>query len=274
MHPTTDLQPVVWIHGLTGSVNFWEAAMYPEIKNQRSWHSISLPLHHPSTYSGKPNLAAIDENILAEIIQHAVDDLVPEGKFHLVGYSVGGFAAMNYAAKFPDRVASIISVGGFMTGRAKGIEGALQFFAKGTFFRKGIFHASYWMMQRHRAFFKLATLAYAHSWRSLLDYPQLDPTIRNIFPDVKQHEIAGQRAWFRYLLNMNLLDEICQIQHPVLVIAGDRDPVIPFRHQQRYANLLPNSQLVVLPDVGHVAFGEADEEFRTAVLNWLAAFDA
>lgn len=272
-HPTADLQPVVWIHGLTGSVNFWEAAMYPEIKDQRSWYSISLPFHYPSAYSGRQGGEALNENILAGLIESCINGLLPEGKFHLVGYSVGGFAAMNYAAKFPGRVASIISVGGFMTGKAKGVEGVLQFFAKGTFLRKGLFHLAYRTLKLHPFCFKLATLAYARRWRSLLSYPELDPTIRNIFPDVKRHDIECQRVWFKYLLEMDLLDETRQIQHPVLVIAGDRDPVIPFRHQEKYAALLPNSRLLVLPGVGHVAFGEADEAFKQAVLGWLEEVD-
>jgi len=243
--------------------------MYPEIYRRRSWYSISLPHHFPSTYAGRITTNALNENLLADLL-HEVIKTIPSKKVHLVGYSVGGFAAMNYAAKYPDRVASIISVGGFMTGRARGIEGVLQFFAKGNFLRKAIFYTAYWTMQRHRFFFKLATLAYARQWKNLLNYAALNPTIRNIFPDVQRHRIAGQRAWFRYLLDMDLLDETCDIGCPVLVIAGDQDPVIPFRHQERYAGLLPNSKLVVLPGVGHVAFGEAAEEFKAAVLSWLS----
>lgn len=242
--------------------------MYPNIYEHRSWYSVSLPHHFPSTYAGRITADALDENLLADLL-HEVIKTIPGDKVHLVGYSVGGFAAMNYAAKYPESVASIISVGGFMTGRARGLEGVLQFFAKGTFFRKAIFHSAYWTMQRHRSFFKLATLTYAREWRDLLAYEALDPTIRNIFPDVQRHRIAGQRAWFRYLLDMDLLDETCNINCPVLVVAGDKDPVIPFRHQERYASLLPDSKLVVLSGVGHVAFGEDAEGFKAAVLEWL-----
>ena len=247
--------------------------MYREIHDTRSWYSVSLPHHFPSSFSGAPSANALNEQLLADLIDAAVRE-IPAGKLHFVGYSLGGFAAMNYAAKFPERVASVISVGGFLTGRAQGIEGVLQFFARGTFFRRAVFHGGYWLMQRHRIFFKLATLAYARQWRRLLGYHALDPTIRNIFPDVRNHRIEGQRAWFRYLLDMDLLDETENIACPVLVIAGDRDPVIPFRHQERYATLLPDATLVVLPGVGHVAFGEAPEQFKQTLLEWLRNFDA
>ena len=263
-----DGTPIVWIHGLTGSVHFWETAMYPEIQNSRSWYSVGLPLHYPSTYTGRITDDSLDEDLLAELV-HRVVEHVPGDRFHLAGYSVGGFAALNYAAKYPDRVASVISVGGFLTGRAKGIEGVVQTIADAGLFGRALFHLAYWTMQRHRLFFKLATLTYARQWRTLLDYPALDTTIRNIFPDVRRHPIRGQRTWFRYLLKMDLLDETAAITCPVLVVAGDADPIIPFAHQERYAGLLPNARLAVLPGVGHVPFGEAPGAFKKLVLDWL-----
>jgi pimeloyl-ACP methyl ester carboxylesterase len=167
----------------------------------------------------------------------------------------------------------MISIGGFMTGRARGLEGVLQFFAKGQVVRRAIFHASWWIMQRHVGFLKLATLFYARRWRRLLRYPDLDPTLRAIFPDVRQHDIEGQRALFRYLLDMNLMDEIDHIHTPTLVIAGDRDPIIPYDHQRAYAERLPNAELMTLTGVGHVAFAEAPRRFRGAIRDWLERHD-
>ena len=126
-------------------------------------------------------------------------------------------------------------------------------------------------MQRHVTFLKLATLFYARRRRALLRYPALDATLNLIFQDVRRHDIEGQRALFRYLLEMDLMDELEALTHPVLVIAGDRDPIIPFTHQRAYAELLPNAELAVLRGVGHVPFAEAAEEFRGLILGWLAA---
>ena len=272
-HPRPTRLPVVWVHGLTASVRFWEAAMYREVREQRSWYSISLPFHHPSTYAGPYTAESLDEQLLAELLAHPIEQLVPGGSFHLVGYSLGAFACMNYAAKFPGRVASIISIGGFLRGRARGLEGVLQFFAQGHLVRRALFHGSWWIMQQHVGLLKLATLFYARRWRSMLRYPLLDPTLRTIFPDVRRHAIAGQQALFRYLLDMDLLDEVDRIRVPVLIIAGDRDPIIPYAHQVECAALLPNARLLSLPGVGHVAFAEAAERFHPAVVNWLAEHD-
>ena len=272
-NPQATLPPVVWIHGLTASFRFWEAAMYPEIREARSWYSISLPLHYPSTYDGNVSTSDLSEAVFAELVHRAVEAVVPAGPFHMAGYSLGAFACLNYAAKHPGRVLSVISIGGFMTGRAKGLEGVLQFFSDGNVLRKSLFYAGWWIMQRHVLFLKLATIFYARRWRRLLSYPPLDPTLHDIFPDVSRHSIHGQRVLFRYLLDMDLMDEVDKIDIPVLAIAGTRDPIIPFEHQCAYADRLAHAELLALEGVGHVAFAEAAEAFRTAVLNWLARYD-
>ncbi|MGB3798702.1 MAG: alpha/beta hydrolase [Lewinella sp.] len=273
VNPAATLPPVVWIHGLTASVRFWEAAMYEEIRQSRSWFSISLPLHHPSSFAGNITPGQLSETVFAELVHEAIESVLPRGNFHLAGYSLGGFACLNYAAKHPGRVISVISIGGFMTGRAKGLEGVLQFFSQGSLLRKAMFHVGWWVMQRHILFLKMATIFYARRWGRLLAYPQLDPTLRHIFPDVSHHSIRGQRMLFRYLLDMDLMDEIENIRIPVLAIAGTRDPIIPYEHQRSYAERMVNAELLSLPGVGHVAFAEAASDFKAGVLNWLARYD-
>tara|TARA_B110000305_G_scaffold230444_1_gene282656 strand:- start:244 stop:630 length:387 start_codon:yes stop_codon:yes gene_type:complete len=115
------------------SVRFWEKAMYADLEKDRSWYSVSLPFHHPSTFEGDISKEVITEELLAELLAKPIDALIPEGKFHLVGHSLGGFAALNYAAKFPDRVASIVSVGGFPRG------GLMVLKVPCSFFRRVIF---------------------------------------------------------------------------------------------------------------------------------------
>ncbi len=271
--PAPDRLPVVWIHGLTASVRFWETAMYPEVSAHRTWHSLSLPFHHPSSYSGLASADSLDEKVLSDLVALSVDRLIPTGRFHLVGYSLGAFAALNYAAKHPGRVASVVSIGGFMTGRARGLEAMLQFLSRGELLRRALFHFSWWVLKRHVFFLKLATLFYARRWRQLLRYPDLDPTLRNIFPDVRQHSVAGQRALFRYLLEMDLMDEIDGMRTPTLFLAGERDPIIPYAHQRACARRMPGARLVSLPGVGHVAFAEAPEVFRREVVGWLHRHD-
>lgn len=248
--------------------------MFQSLVANRTWHSVGLPLHAPSEYDGEPREEMLSEDLFAEMIDEAVSQLVPEGGVHLIGHSLGGFAALNYAAKFPARVISVVSVGGFMNGRADGLEGALQFLAAGKFFRRIAFHTVFRLMQRSRFVLKLAAVAYAKRrltvWRSEL----VDATLREVFPEFQQHSITALRAFCRYLLKMNVLDEICSLQAPVLAIAGDRDPIIPFKHQQSYAERLVDGELSVFPGCGHLAFAEDEARFEKVVGSWLKRFDS
>lgn len=268
-NPEADRLPVVWLHGLTMSVRFWEAGMFDLAIEGRSWYSISLPLHAPSVCEDGSKVCHISEDLLAALLFESLNHLIPEGRFHLVGHSLGGFAAMNLAAKFPARIASVTSVGGFMRGRAKGIEGALQFLASGDFLRKWLFYAGFWMLKRHVLLLKAATFTYARDWRSLASFPALDETLAMVFPDVKAHSIAAQRAFCRYLLEMDLFDEVGGISTPVLVVAGEKDPIIPYWHQVKCAAALPAGELLTIPNVGHLAFAEAPERFVPVLVDWL-----
>jgi pimeloyl-ACP methyl ester carboxylesterase len=51
-----------------------------------------------------------------------------------------------------------------------------------------------------------------------------------------------------------------RIKQPALIIFGDQDRLVPARLGVRLAQYLPHSELVVLPDVGHVPQFEATDE--------------
>ena len=265
--------PVIWIHGLTMSVRFWEKGMFESLERDRSWYSVSLPLHHPSTFARPLTDDTLNEDLFAELLRVAIDVLVPGGKVHVVGHSIGGFAALNYAAKYPDRVASVVSVGGFMTGRARGLEGALQFLSKEKFARKALFHLAYALLKTNFHFLKLAAVSYGWKRWTLFRSELVEATLRGVYPDVRRHPIDAQRAFCAYLLDMNLFDEIDEIQQPVLMVVGDRDPIIPADHQIECAGRLPRGEVLRYPNVGHVAFAEVPEEFERDLLVWFERWE-
>lgn len=276
-NPEATEPPIVWVHGLTMSVRFWEKGMFESVVAHRSWYSVSLPLHHPSTFSRPLTAETLNEDLFAEMLRVAVDALVPETeatrKVHLVGHSLGGFAALNYAAKHPDRVASVVSIGGFMTGRARGLEGALQFLSKERFGRKALFHLAYRILRSHYLFLKIAGVSYGRRFRTLLRSETVEATLRHVYPDVCRHPVDAQRAFCAFLLDMDLFDEIEQIHQPVLFIVGDRDPIISPVHQIDCARRLPQGELRLYEKVGHLAFAEVPERFERDLVEWLERHD-
>jgi pimeloyl-ACP methyl ester carboxylesterase len=61
-----------------------------------------------------------------------------------------------------------------------------------------------------------------------------------------------------------------RIKQPTLVIFGEHDRLVPARLGVRLAQHLPNAQLVVMPDVGHVPQFEATQETMGILKEFIA----
>lgn len=66
-----------------------------------------------------------------------------------------------------------------------------------------------------------------------------------------------------------LANQLNQFTLPTLIITGDDDRIVPTELSVRLASEMPNSQLVVIPQSGHVPQEETPQEFMQAILNFL-----
>ncbi|MCA9897999.1 MAG: alpha/beta hydrolase [Ardenticatenaceae bacterium] len=69
---------------------------------------------------------------------------------------------------------------------------------------------------------------------------------------------------------LDLSDQFDQITQPTLVITGDADNFVPPGESIQLAGELPNAELAVLPNCGHIPQQECETEFLQAVEDWLA----
>ncbi len=63
--------------------------------------------------------------------------------------------------------------------------------------------------------------------------------------------------------------DIPTIRQPALVISGDSDAIVPVSDSERLASELPNAELVIIPNCGHVPQEECPAPFEDAVNRWL-----
>ncbi len=80
------------------------------------------------------------------------------------------------------------------------------------------------------------------------------------------------RALWEFTLashSLNLADKLEEITVPVLVITGDDDNWVPTQQSVRLADELPNAELVVIPECGHLPQEERPEPFLQAVTAFL-----
>ncbi len=265
-----DLQPVVFVHGLSMSVKFWELAMLPEIDRHLPWVSVSLPLHFPSTYDGNPYTASLSVRAYAKTLAHTIEKAVgPDRPVVVVGHSVGAMAALAFAGHYPERCAGVFSVGGFTSGQAKGLEGGLQAMTKGVPFTRAVFDLVWRAKQRSLWATRQIVRQYAADQAALADFAPFEPTLRVVHPDLARHPVDGIFNMMRSLLFVDVLPVARRITCPVWAIAGTEDPVVAFEHQCRYAEELPTASLHAIEGAGHLSFAERPENFNELLLSFV-----
>lgn len=76
---------------------------------------------------------------------------------------------------------------------------------------------------------------------------------------------------FKIKKELMLTNDLQKLQNPLLIIAGDRDPLIPFSRLHRSLRSIPSAHIKVFKETGHVPSLERSDDFNTAVLQFLQA---
>lgn len=140
---------------------------------------------------------------------------------HLVGYSMGGYAALLYAAKHPERVKSVVTLGTKYLWTDEGLQKELRMLDPDV------------MEQKVPAFAQ--ALAAAHGavrWKEVV------------------HAIA--RSMSALSASPLLTPEVCaRIQCPALLCVGEKDTTAVPADTQQFALRVRSSEVFVLPDTPH-----------------------
>jgi len=243
---------IVLIHGITSSADTWAAAMRGLARD----HTVIAPdlLGHGA--SAKPR----GDYSLGAYASGVRDLLAALGHDHVtvVGHSLGGGVAMQFAYQFPERTQRLVLVSSGGLGREvnlllraaalPGAELVLPFLVPGWLDR--VVGGAGWagarlglrlrqdLAEMVRGFLSLndaeARAAFLHTLRAVIDP-------------------GGQRVsgHDRLYLTANL---------PTLLLWGERDPIIPVSHAHAAHAAMPGSRLEVFATSGH--FPHMDDTFR------------
>jgi pimeloyl-ACP methyl ester carboxylesterase len=88
-------------------------------------------------------------------------------------------------------------------------------------------------------------------------------------PDIIQAQMQAFGDWEHY--TGERFADLKLIQHPVLVVNGVEDVMIPIANSYRLAENLPNAVLLTYPDSGHGAIFQWHESFVKQVTDFLAS---
>ena len=230
---------VIFIHGLGSSLHTWElwAQSLSESFRVIRYDLPGFGLTGPDPTGDYSEARGIQ--VLAALM-----DKLEISRASLVGNSIGGRLAWNFAAQYPKRLEKLILISpdGFESpGYEYGKHPEVPAFVK---------------LMRYalpKAFLRMNLVpAYADPARlsdeTLTRYYEL-----LIAPGVRDAMIARMEQ--AVLVRPEPL--LQRIEAPTLLIWGEKDALIPISNAADYLKTIPNSQLVKLPGLGHVPQEEA-----------------
>jgi pimeloyl-ACP methyl ester carboxylesterase len=231
--------PLVCLHGFTDTWRTWELVL-PELERHHDVLAPTLPGHA----GGPPLEAEIDDALLADAVERAMDDAGFETA-HIAGNSLGGFVALQLAARGRARsVVAFAPAGGWAAGDTQ-FEGTLEF--------QAALHEQVKAAAPHAD-----TLVATREGRRRATR-HITTNFEHIPPELLAHQLLGVAGctaalpFIEYGLREGYHLEAERITCPVRVVWGTEDMLLPWPSTAaRYRDdWLPQADWVELEGIGH-----------------------
>jgi pimeloyl-ACP methyl ester carboxylesterase len=227
--------------------------------------TLDLPGHAPARVP--ENFNHLDMDDLIDIEAEAVRHIAQGKKVHLVGHSAGGFVVIGLASKYPELVESIVSICPAVHGPVKGFLYPVKL--------------GYEMLQSSfMSIIQKAVMTPFFSMELFFSFAVKDknefferPEIQYFLKKYHQYfQLLDPRIMGLYLLMFDKCDLrplAKTVDIPTLILVGKEDRVVPAEQGIELAGLMPQADLVLLENSGHVPTLEEREEALGSILDWL-----
>lgn len=242
---------LVLIHGFSHSLESWNE-LAAELDGQYRIIRFDLPGHG---LTGPRADAAYSVPETVAQVSALLDEIAP-ARFAIGGNSLGGLIAWRYAADHADRVEQLILMD------------------PGGYPNLGVGDEPAPLPDAMRAYLMLAPEAGVQYATSTLyaDPSKVTPEQLERIRAMMRVEGNGQ-ALIERIEQFTLPDpnpDLSRITAPTLIIWGDQDAMIPATHGPRFDAAIPNSQLVLMQNTGHVPMEEWPVETAELVKDFMA----
>ncbi|WP_338677225.1 alpha/beta hydrolase [Streptomyces sp. SCSIO 30461] len=257
---------VVFSHGYCLSQDSWHfqrAALRGLIRTVH-WDQRSHGRSGRGMDQSGPDGTAVSIDQLGRDLKAVIDAAAPEGPLVLAGHSMGGMTMMALAESYPElireRVVGVAFVGTsagrlgevnyglpvagvnvvrrVLPGVLKALGSQADLVERGRRATADLFAG---LIKRYSFSSKDVDPAVARFAERMIEGTPID-VVAEFYPAFAEHDKAAALEVFQEV--------------PVLVLAGDRDLVTPSTHSEAISDLLPDSELVIVPDAGHLVMLE------------------
>lgn len=259
--------PVVMIHGVGAWAENWRDVMAPIASTGRRAIAFDLPGFGESDAPGKVAHFGPRDPFYPRFVRALLDALGIE-RAHIVGNSMGGAIAYTAAVTAPERTRSLVFVAGGGVGnevalflRVCTLPGVLlvaRVFGKPDSARDVLRTCFY---DPRRIPEKLSDEAVRYGYPSFGEFVSAlrsGVTIRGVKPALREFWVA----------------QATRYRGPALVIWGRQDAVLPVHHAAEVPRLMPQAEVRLIDDCGHLPMIERTDEFLGALLPFLEAAEA
>jgi len=244
--------PLVLIHGLNGDLTGW-ALVIPELAKHFRTLAIDVRGHGES---GKPDQLYSIKEFSQDLKEFLSKMQIAQA--HILGLSMGGAIAQQFALDYPQMVRALILVSTFSH---------VDDLCQRAFMRLRQALAT----GGYPAFFdEVVKLAFTR--RYIAENPQAIADLKK--KRIRTNSPAAIGRATDACLAFNLRDQIARIQHPTLVVSGREDVFTPIHLAEEIHKTIRNSEWKILEGVGHNLYIEKAPEMVPVVLHFLKRFTA
>jgi pimeloyl-ACP methyl ester carboxylesterase len=253
---------IVLLHGFGASSYSWRNVLHPlsELGATLAYDRPGFGLTERPTAKKWQTINPYSLDSQAKLLIDLLDRLgIREA--YLIGNSMGGVVAVHAALTYPERVKALILVDAALY-LADSIPRWAQTLARlpqidrlGPLFARRIAKVG-------------GERLLVSSWH---DKNKLTEDVWDGYMRVMKTENWDYGLWqiLRSRHKLNLTNRLHEINVPTLIVTGDDDGVVPTIHSLRLAENIPNAQLAVIPDCGHLPQEERPDEFLKVVREFL-----
>jgi pimeloyl-ACP methyl ester carboxylesterase len=236
-------EPTLFLHG-AGFTRMW----LPFLESLSRSVDLIAPEHPGYGETAMPDwLDGFDDLVIHydEFLEALALDTV-----HLVGYSLGGWIAAEFAVFYPKRLRSLTLI----------TPAGLRVLGKPI-------PNPYGMAPEQ--FFSLIFNDPTNMAQVLPDFEDLDEIVHQF----GEATTLARLAWSPQY-DLKLERRLKRVRCPSLVVRAEHDRLIPDEMAERYAELLPDSRLVTIPGTGHALAYEQPDKLAQAIGSFIEGGDA